>query len=240
MSRIHALESRRVTAPDRRSEQAEVATAAGSSGLVAIGGICVGGLGIAGLATLGTMSGIPLTLCAIAVIVFGCVLAFQDTSLAARVLRLLSETGGTPTMEGMAGAGGLLAGGIAGIVLGILALLGVVPYILMAVSAIVFGVCLWVNSASASRVNAVEPAIGGTRERGWLVAQQAVWMTMGCNALVGLAAIVLGIIAVVGAGNAAWFGSLVLTLVAMLCLGCAALVAGLAVSTKVMTYLSRR
>jgi hypothetical protein len=220
MSRIDTLESRRVTAPDRRTEQTEMATA-GGSGLVALGGICVAGLGIAGLATFGGVNALPLTLCAIAVIVFGCVLVCQGISLTGRVLGFLSETGGMPNMEGMAGVGGLVAGGIAGIVLGILALLGVEAFILMAVSAIVFGVCLWINGAATNRVSMVEPAPGGPRERSWLLAQQAVWMTSGMNALVGLAAIVLGIIAVVAAGQVAFFGSLVLTLIAMLCLGCA-------------------
>jgi hypothetical protein len=238
MSRIDTLESRRVTTPDRRTEQAAMATAAGGSGLVAIGGICVAGLGIAGLATLGAANALPTTLAAIAVIVFGVVLVLQGLSLAARVWRFLAETGGTPTMEGMAGMGGMVAGGIAGIVLGILALLGVVAYILMAVSVIVFGVCLWVSSAATSRVSMVEPAVGPS-DRSWLVTQQAVWMTSGMNALVGLAAIVLGIISVVAAAQLVYFGSLVLTLIALLCVGCAALVAGFAVSTRVMTYLSR-
>jgi hypothetical protein len=236
MSRIDTLESRRVATPDRRTEQAAMVTAAGGSASVAIGGICVAGLAIAGLA-----NAIPATLAAIATIVFGIVLALQGGALGAQYLRFFSEARSQLSMEGMAGMGGVIAGGIAGIVLGILSLLGIVPVLLMAVSAIVFGVSLWLSGTASSRISALEPVGAGVSDDVRFMTHEAVWMTAGIDALVGLAAVVLGIIGVVASTSAtAWFAGLVLTLVALLCLGCAVLVSGSAVCTKLMSFWARR
>jgi hypothetical protein len=101
----------------------------------------VGGVGALALAILGLAGILPLEFAAIAVICVGAALVFEGGAIGTRFSRLLSATG-----SGRLGAaelgGGMTAeflGGAAGLVLGLLALLGVATGILIPVAAIVLG-----------------------------------------------------------------------------------------------------
>jgi hypothetical protein len=214
-----------------RQEETSAEVVAGGSMGEAIGGIAAVVLAIVGLAGV-----YPGYLAGITAIVVGAGLLLQGGAVAARFSTLLSETAGTRLTNRQLG-GGMSAeflGGAAGIVLGILALIGIYPAILLPVSAIVFGGVLVLACGTMARLNslAVEQCMPGnaTAQR---VASEVVATANGAQALVGLAAIVLGIIALVGSYP------LSLTLVAFLCVGAAILLSGAAVGTKMISLVHR-
>ena len=110
-----------------------------------------------------------------------------------------------------------------GIVLGILVLADVMPAVLLAVTAIVFGGALLLGGAAQPELaNLAAPPRRPT-------VQDAVEASGGIMVLVGVAAAVLGILSLLGVGPA-----LTLALIAMLCIGGALLFAGGALATRFM------
>jgi hypothetical protein len=171
------------------------------------------------LAIIGLSGILPVTLAAIAAIVLGAGLFFEGVAIAAKWRSLFAQTNGGVVGEADVG-GGLSAefyGGAAGVVLGILALIGIVSTVLLPVAAIVFGGALLFGAgASASLGNG-----HGGEELGVIGASGQV--------MVGLAGVVLGIVALVGGS------SMVLTLVAFLTIGAGALLSGGALAGRMMT-----
>src|SRR5690349_15166598 len=95
----------------------------------------------------------------IAVIVAGIALLVEDRNIRARQAGLMSYTGGY-TPEAAADSGGVSAGtlaGITGIVLGILAILGIVAVVLTAVALIVFGAAVLFDFAAGAQAMVVRP-----------------------------------------------------------------------------------
>jgi hypothetical protein len=117
-------------------------------------------------------------------------------------------------MEAGGGASAGFLGGIAGIVLGILALLGVATMTLLSVAILVYGASFMLSGISAERL------VGSLGTHG-----TAGEMTSG-HFMVGIAALVLGILAVVG------LSQLTLVLVGLLCLGTGALFSGSALGAR--------
>jgi hypothetical protein len=134
----------------------------------------------------------------------------------------------TPETGGMTAEA---AGGIAAIVLGILALIEISPLILLPVASIVLGASLLFSAGAVDQFLA-NPA--GREFSSRAAGPALVGMGSGAQVMVGLAAIVLGILGVVG------FAPLTLTLVAMLCVGTAVLMTGAALGGKLMSAFSRR
>ncbi len=168
--------------------------AAGGSTMEAFGAIAGIALAIVGLA--GVFSS---TMAAIATIVLGAAILLEGGSFGATEV---AETGTTETSVSRSTSGGMSAdflGGLAGIVLGILALLGVSPMTLLSVALLGFGASFLFSSTAAAQVN---PASAGGA------------------VLIGLAGLVLGILAVVG------IDPLTLVLVGLLALGVHALFSG--------------
>jgi hypothetical protein len=123
-------------------------------------------------------------------------------------------------------------GGAAGIVLGILALLGMYPAVLLPVAAIVFGGTLLMACGTTARLNTLvieRHTVGHEAARH--IAGDMVSAASGVQALVGLAGIILGILGLVGMFP--W----TLSLVAFLCVGGAVLLSGAAVSSKMLSML---
>jgi hypothetical protein len=215
---------------DRVQEEemsAEVMT--GGSVAEAIGGIATIVLAIIGLAGL-----FPLALAGVAAIVLGAALLLQGGAVAARFSKLLQETVGTRLTGGQLG-GGMSAeflGGAAGVVLGILALLKIFPLVLLPVAVIVFGGALLMACGTMTSLNELVVERHGfasnvTRR----VAADMMGGATGAQALVGLAAIVLGIIGLVGTF------SLTLTLVGLLCLGASVVLSGASLGGKMISVL---
>jgi hypothetical protein len=167
-----------------------------------------------------------LILASITVIAAGAAFLFQGAAVAARHRRLAMEAGGGEA-EIEAGMSAEIVGGLAGIALGILALVGVEAMILLAVSAIVFGGTLLFGSPAIYRASRAEPGAQMVDA----MARQTVAGAAGAQALVGIGAITLGILALVG------IMPQTLVLVSVLCIGGAALLSGGALTTKMVGLL---
>lgn len=137
------------------------------------------------------------------------------------------------------GGGGLSAiflVGAAGIVLGVLALLGIHATLLTSVAAIAFGSALVLSSNCTLtlqhiKIAAESPAGQSARAGSETLATQMASGSAAIQAIAGLAAIVLGILAVVGTNPE------VLSLVALLILGATLLLTGTALSGIVLSFM---
>ncbi len=217
--------------PLREEEEVFTEVATGGSLAEAVCGIAVIVLAIVALAGV-----YPVILGAIAAIVAGAGLFLDGASVGARFSRVMCEIVG-PRFSMSEMGGGMTAeflSGAAGVVLGILALIGMVPVTLLAVAAIVFGGALLLGAGANASLNSlmVEHHYR-THEVARRMAGAMVSGATGAQVLVGLAAIVLGIIALTG--NYA----LTLTLVAYLIAGAAVTLTGLALSTKMWQLIRR-
>jgi hypothetical protein len=210
--------------------------AATYGGLVdAIGGIATLVLAIVGL------SGVhEMTLGGIATIVFGVALLIQGGTMLTEYTRTSSPIGAPMMTEAIGSGGGLSAlflVGTAGIVLGVLALLNIYAQTLIAVAVIAFGAGLLLSSNSvwnlyrtkhdSHRLGVAQAVSGGEILASEMAAGSAVMQS-----LAGLAAGILGILAVTGTANPT-----VLTLVGLLVLGATVLLTGSSLSAIVMGFM---
>lgn len=200
----------------------------------------IGGIATIVLAVI-ALSGIhDLTLAGIATIVFGVALLIQGGTMLTEYTRMSSPVGASMISEETGSGGGLTAlflVGIAGIVLGVLALLGIDAQTLISVAVIAFGGGLLLNSNSvwhlyrwkqvSHRMSAVQ-----TVSSGEILASEAAAGSAVIQCLAGLAAGVLGILAVAGTANAT-----VLALVGLLVLGATVLLTGSSLSAMVMGFM---
>lgn len=194
----------------------------------ALGGIAAIVLAIIGL------SGInPEVLLSISTIVFGAALLIQGGAM----LGEFAEIEATPGSAVTAGGGGISAlflVGIAGIVLGVLALLGLHAAVLTAVAAIAFGVALLLSSSGvwqlltsrsvATRFQTHSPMVR-------VVASEVAAGSAGLQAMAGLAVIVLGLLAVCG------IYTVPLTLIALLVAGASVLLTGTTLSGTMIGFM---
>ncbi len=218
----------------------------------AYGGLAdaIGGVATIVLAVVG-LSGVhgPM-MAAIATIVFGIALLIQGGTMLSEFAAiyfpqgLKSATGGASADQfGGASLSILFLVGASGIVLGVLALLGIESGVLTPVAAIAFGTALVLTSNSvwhlyvlgrASTKSGIESATQTTTQmvgREILASDMAAG-SAGIQALAGLAAIVLGILAV--AGHQA---DLTLNLVALLTLGGTVVLTGGSLSATVLSLM---
>lgn len=192
------------------------------------------GAGTVVLAIIGLAGALPGYMASIATIVFGVALLAQGGSVAARYQQLLRET--VPTewdtrMELGGGMGAEMLGGAAGVVLGILGLLGLGTSVLIPIAVIVFGGTLLLGSAAAADLSSISAPVG--HERFAHVARQATMAASGTQVLVGVTGVVLGIIALIGIDTAT------VSLVALLVMGAAGLLTGTALSSRMVGALHR-
>jgi hypothetical protein len=203
-------------APSRRT----IAAIEGGSSIEAMAGlaaIAVSVIGVAGYE--------PFTMGGVAVIAIGLALVAQGGAIAARWRDALLRLDGTryDRNELIGGIGTEVFGGIVGIVLGILVLAGVMPTILLPVSAIVFGGSLLLGGAAQPELSAIAGPANRTSIQG------AVEASGGIMVLVGIASAVLGILALLDVGPV-----ITLALVALLCVGGALFFAGGALAARFM------
>ncbi|HTC78570.1 MAG TPA: hypothetical protein VK657_08130, partial [Terriglobales bacterium] len=195
-----------------------VATGAGAEAVAGGAAVILAIIGLAGL--------FPMILASIAVIAAGAAFLFEGAAVAARYRRLAAEAGGGEA-EIETGMSAEIIGGLAGIALGILALIGVETVALLAVSVIVFGGTLLFGSPAVYRASRAEPG----NQIVDAMARQMTAGAAGAQALVGIAAITLGILALVG------IVPQTLVLVSVLCIGGAALLSGGALTSKMVSLL---
>jgi hypothetical protein len=157
--------------------------------LLACGAVVVSILGLAGV--------FRNDLAAIAVIGLGVMWLFQGANVTLRYTELLYEAGVTNKVhaaEVSRGITGELLAGVAGIVLGILALLGIVPMTLMSVAVIIYGGTLLLTSGESVWLT----PFGKENEVVRQLMHSMSLAAAGAQVLVGLAAVVLGILGLVG------------------------------------------
>ncbi|MGC2076432.1 MAG: hypothetical protein WA728_10455 [Xanthobacteraceae bacterium] len=195
----------------------------------ALGGIATIVLAIIGLAGVKAEM-----LVAIATVVFGAALLIQGGAMLTEFAQI--ET--TPETSGTTSGGGLSAlflVGFAGIVLGVLALLGIYAPVLTAAAAIAFGAALVISSSAVWQLLTSRSIAARFERHGPLLrvmASEVAAGSAGLQAMAGLAVIVLGILAVAGVYTTG------LSLIALLIGGAAIVLTGSSLSGS-MTGLMR-
>lgn len=185
----------------------------------------IAGAAAAVLGVLGLLGVLPVYMAAIAAIAVGAAFMIEGVGITARLNRLRDELDGG--RYEIAGAGAGLAvetlGGAAGVTLGVLALLGIAPWVLIPAAAIVFGGTMLIGAGASQEIEElVNRRVIGDREL-----HQTVAATQGARILTGLGAGTLGILVVAGVAS-----PVVLTLVALLALGAAEFLFGAAFGTR--------
>ena len=191
----------------------------------------LGGIGVVVLAILGLAGVLPMYLMAIATIVAGAALLFGDGLMASRTAYLRSHAANEAKYAEL--TGGMSAeflAGAAGVVLGILGLIGIMPNILLPVAVIAFGGGLLLGTGKTSRLNNFPTVTEGQTQADYWT-REATSSAAGAQLLIGVACIALGILALVG------FNWMTLTLVALLCVGCSTCFSGTSLSSRLQAVL---
>jgi hypothetical protein len=219
--------------PGPRSEAKKIlAVEAGGAATESMGGVAVVVLSI--LALVGVA---PALLMAIAGIVFGAAFAVEGAAVASRhsaLMSVLTETdaeriefGGGVTVE--------LAAGVAGVVLGILALIGIAPAILLPALAITGGAGLILSAGVLHTLNELRAEAYGVSSAARHASRAAVSGAMAAQVFAGLGAVALGILALIPAIGY----SATLTIIAFLVLGASLMLSGTALSGRMLSLFRR-
>jgi hypothetical protein len=189
-----------------------------------VGALC--GVGAVVLAILGLIGMAPRILDAAAIIAAGTALLFQGGAMSAAFTRRMGVQEPASLEKEIAGSLGFQAlAGCAGIVLGILALLNISPIIMLSAAVIAMGAGLLLSGGALSRL---EKSLAyhqeGQQEK---VAHGTVYASGGADALVGIGAATLGILALLRIGD-----PFTLTLVAVLAIGAAGFFSGSAIAAR--------
>jgi len=227
MAQVETQGFRPVTPPETTEDKRSIEIAAGGGVAQAVAAVAAVVLAIIGLAGM-----MPLYMLTISCIALGAALLFEGGAIAGRYSRMLehmtereaetAEIGGGVAAEAIAGA--------AGVALGILGLIGISTMTLMSVAVIIFGGGLLLGSAAVSRVNAGRYRYA-TQEPARRITREAVFVSAGGQVLIGITAVVLGILALLG------LDPLVLTLVGMLGVGFSVMLSGTAIGARMMSVL---
>lgn len=191
----------------------------------------LGGAGAAVLCIIALAGILPQYLMPIAAIVLGGAFILEGAGIGARVAKLVHQTYGSEygKLSLGGGAGVEFIGGAAGVVLGILALVGFVPEVLMGCAVIALGATALLSVGTMTRLNHFTIRSSGAHPTAQEAAGYAVVATANAQALVGVGAIVLGILALIG------LAPMVLNLVGLLALGGGLLLGGSAVAGKMFS-----
>jgi hypothetical protein len=193
----------------------------------------VGGIATVILAIV-ALSGVnPGVLVPAAVIVFGVALLVQGGTMLSEHARVVFPAGGVGSMEQFRGGdlSVLFLVGIGGIVLGILAMLGIAAATLTGVSVIAFGAGLILSANSVRELHVVRPAGMSGHE---MIAGEMASGSAGVQLLAGMTAVVLGILAVCGVNPS------VLMLSALIVLGGSVVLSGGTLSGMVLSFMHPR
>lgn len=173
------------------------------------------------VAIIGIANYFPRYMAPIATIAIGFALLAQGGTLAAR-WQNATHIASTERTEAL-GIGTEVLGGFAGIALGVLALVGVAPLVLLPVAAIVVGAALLFGGPAQPQIADAAPSRG----RSYRVTRDVVRTSSSVMVMAGLAGIVLGVLGLALSGYV-----LVLSLIAVLCVALALVVAGGAITAR--------
>ncbi len=183
------------------------------------------GAGAAVLAVLGLIGLLPQLMAAIAAIAIGAGILFEGAAVASRMRAARGETDGVQARR--AAGGGITAemlAGASGIVLGILALVGILPLVLLPIAALVYGATLLLIGLSRpAMIQVTRPNVPQRRaeDRAQALSEAAAASSSGALGLAGAAAAVLGILVLADVAPA-----ITTVLIATLVVGAALLVSG--------------
>jgi hypothetical protein len=211
------------------SEEQTVDTAAGGSLGQSVGGLAAIILAIVGLAHI-----FPQYMVAIAALTIGAAFVLAGGNTAMEYSRYLPKTSSGSPRRPSAGSSvsvEVLAG-VAGIVLGVLALVTITPTVLLPVAVIVFGAALVASNGDVSRLNALKLDRSSAESRHQQAGRESFSPGDGTRVFIGLVSVVLGILALIG------FDWTVLTLVALLIIGVSVLVSSTPLVDRMMTFVS--
>lgn len=200
----------------------------GGSSMEALGGVLAILLAILGLGGI-----VPMYLAAVAVIALGVAFLAQGGSIAARYTQIVERMGGSmhKSVDLARGITTEFIGGIAGIVFGVLALLGIAPLTMIAVALLTYGATLFLSSDETGRLGELKVLEHADEEKGHQFFHIAAAAAPGGKVLLGLGSMVLGILALVMVGEL----PLTLALVGLLCVGGALLFSGTAIAGRLMS-----
>lgn len=188
----------------------------------------IAGVGAATLAILGLAGVLPFYTTTLATIAVGAGLFAEGSSLGAAAARIDRETSGYRVGSG--GAFGVQAmAGAVGIVLGILALVGVLPSVLVPVAILAMGGGMVLAGPGRAELNLGALELGGASPRARRRAAAAVQTSGRLLGLVGLGAVTLAILELAGVGT-----GFSLELVALLGLGVALVLGSSALLGRLM------
>jgi hypothetical protein len=202
-------------------------------GIETTGSVVEAALGIAVivLAIIGIAQAGNTFLGSIAAIVLGVALMAQGGAIAAEYSKLLTTvTGGAAgaLQMGSSVTAEMLAG-LATIVLGILGLIGFAPTVLISAAVIAVGASLLLSINGLQRLNSVKLQAAGLGELAQKTAEAAVAGSVTTQMLAGVAAIVLGILALTIPAHGT-----ILMLVALIVLGAAVAISGTTLTGRML------
>lgn len=175
----------------------------------------VAGLAVVVLTILGLAHVNSAFLVEIATIVFGVGLLLYGGAILSQLGRVFSTFAFADASAGASnGWSAILLTGTAGVVLGILALLGIHSITLVAISIIAFGAALMISSNASMRLRMLQGLAANIDPVMERLVRDTATDSAGLQTMTGLAAIVLGILALTGVAP------ITLTLIALLALGC--------------------
>jgi hypothetical protein len=210
----------------------EVQEAAAYGGFAdALGGVATIVLAVVGLAGFR-----PEIMVAIATIVFGAALLIEGGAILSEYAQIILPAGARPTEYfGANSVSALFLAGGAGVILGVLALLTIHSVVLTSVALIAFGSALALSSNAVRRLHSLRQAASQTETQtvsgSVIIANEMASGSSGMQLLAGLAAIVLGTLALAGAVP------IVLTLAALLALGAMLILTGSSLSATVLSLM---
>ncbi len=200
----------------------------------AIGGVTTIVLAVVGLANID-----PHLMVGIATVIFGVALLIQGGTMLSEYARIIYPPGARAASFEQFGGNSLSAVflvGASGVVLGVLALLGIHSTILTPVAIIAFGTALVLSSNAVWHLYLLKRATAASSDQSSLAGSEILASEMasgsaGIQALAGLAAVVLGILAVAGSDTTT------LSLIALLALGATLILTGSSLSWTVLSLM---
>jgi hypothetical protein len=212
-------------------ESAGTETAAYGGLADAVGGIATVVLAIVALA--GVHADI---LTAIAVIVFGAALLIQGGTMLSEFAQVSLPSSFAGEQFGAGNLSTVFLVGAAGIVLGVLALIGIAAAALIPIAIMAFGATLVISSNAVRHLHMLRSAMmrtGGTLGGSQFMASEMASGSAGVQLLAGLTGIVLGILAITGTNP------LVLTLSALIVFGATVVLTGSTLSGVVLGFMPK-
>ncbi|HET7564343.1 MAG TPA: hypothetical protein VFJ96_05075 [Gemmatimonadaceae bacterium] len=193
-------------------------------------GEAIAGAAAVVLGILGLIGLLPGVLASIACIAAGAGLLLAGGAIAGRFSRIANNIEPNRPRQEVTGSLGMEAlAGAAGVVLGILALLGVGTIALLSIAAIVLGAGLIMAGGARSRLETFSHQRNLVTGEGRAM-EDVVYVSSGSDILIGVGTIVLGILALSG------IAPLTLNLISMLAIGAAILLGGSTIAARVFSH----